>query len=169
MSTPSTFEVIPVAALVDRVRELHKARCRLVQIGATRLPERVELNYSFDDNGRLLNLRLELPSENPRVPSISAVYWCAFIYENEIHDLFKVDVDGMAIDFQGKFYQTSVKFPFGSLRPPVVKPATPVAAPTAAPAAAGLGATSAAASAAPPSLAAAPAATAPVAVSGLAS
>jgi ech hydrogenase subunit D len=110
------------------VHRLHKEHCRLVQIGATRLPDHVELNYSFDRDGQLLNLRLLLPSENPRVPSISSIYWCAFIYENEIHDLFKVQVDGMAIDFEGKFYQTAVKYPFGSSRPPVAKPAPAPAA-----------------------------------------
>ena len=69
-----------------------------------------------------------------RIPSISSIYWCAFLYENEIHDLFNVQVDGIAVDFHGHLYETAVKFPFGSTKPPVAKPAPPVA--PAAPAAA---------------------------------
>lgn len=124
MSDRSTFEIIPVGMLLERVGSLHKQNCRLVQIGATRLPEQIELNYSFEREGKLVNLRLQLPPENTRIPSISSIYWCAFIYENEIHDLFKIDVDGMAVDFKGNFYQTAVKYPFGSTKAPVAKPAT---------------------------------------------
>jgi ech hydrogenase subunit D len=70
------------------------------------------------------------------VPSISSIYWCAFLYENELHDLFNVQVDGMAVDFHGHLYETAVKFPFGSTKAPIVKPApaastaAPVAPPT---------------------------------------
>ena len=42
-----------------------------------------------------------------------------------MHDLFNVQVDGMAVDFQGNLYKTTVKFPFGSTKAPVVKPAPP--------------------------------------------
>jgi ech hydrogenase subunit D len=129
MSDPTRFEIIPVTALLDRVGRLHAEHCRLVQIGATCLPTQLELNYSFDRNGELLNLRVFLPAASPQVPSISAIYWCAFIYENELHDLFGLQVAGMAVDFQGKFYQTAVKYPFGSTRPPSNRPAVATPAP----------------------------------------
>jgi ech hydrogenase subunit D len=92
-------------------------------MGATRLPEHVELTYSFDRDLRLVNLRLQVPAAEARIPSISSIYWCAFLYENELHDLFNVQVDGMAVDFHGHLYETAVKFPFGSTKAPVVKPA----------------------------------------------
>jgi ech hydrogenase subunit D len=126
----STFEPITVASLQDRVRELRKQGFRLVQIGATRLPEQVELTYSFDLEQRLVNLRLFLPADQANVPSISSIYWCAFLYENEIHDLFNVQVDGMAVDFHGTLYTTAVKYPFGSVKAPPAKTA-PTAAPKA--------------------------------------
>ncbi|MCK7507946.1 MAG: NADH-quinone oxidoreductase subunit C [Desulfobacterales bacterium] len=46
------------------------------------------------------------------VPSISGVYLGAFIYENEIHDLYGIHVTGINIDFKGTFYKTAVKYPF---------------------------------------------------------
>jgi ech hydrogenase subunit D len=128
-----TFQTIPPQALLERVGELRKQGYRLVQIGATRLPEHVELTYSFDLESRLTNLRFQVLAEGARVPSISSIYWCAFLYENELHDLFNVQVDGMAVDFHGHLYETAVKFPFGSTKAPIVKPAP--AASTAAPAA----------------------------------
>ena len=114
---------------------MRKEGYRLVQIGATRLPEHVELTYSFDRDLRLANLRLQVPAAEARVPSISSIYWCAFLYENEMHDLFNVQVEGMAVDFHGHLYETAVKFPFGSTKAPVAKPApAAAAAPSPAPA-----------------------------------
>jgi ech hydrogenase subunit D len=95
----------------------------------------VELTYSFDRESRLTNLRFQVLAEGARLPSITSIYWCAFLYENELHDLFNVQVDGMAVDFHGHLYETNVKFPFGSTKAPVVK-AAPTAAPSPAPAAA---------------------------------
>jgi ech hydrogenase subunit D len=127
------LETIQLQALLERVGQLRKQGYRLVQIGATRLPEHVELTYSFDLEGSLTNLRLQVLAEGARLPSISSIYWCAFLYENEIHDLFNVQVDGMAVDFHGHLYETTVKFPFGSTKAPAAKSATAV--PTAPPAA----------------------------------
>jgi ech hydrogenase subunit D len=119
-TTPEqTFEVIPTDALLDKVSSLRKEGYRLVQIGATRLPESVELTYSFDREHRLVNLRLQVSATEARVPSITSIYWAAFLYENELHDLFNVQVDGMAVDFHGHLYETAVKFPFGSTKAPV--------------------------------------------------
>jgi ech hydrogenase subunit D len=128
MSPEQTFEIITAEVLLDRVQALRQAGYRLVQIGATRLPEQVELTYSFDRDGRLANLRLQVPATAPRLPSISPIYWCAFLYENELHDLFGLQVDNLAVDFHGNLYKTTVKFPFGSTKPPVAK-AQPKAAP----------------------------------------
>ncbi|MGA3007003.1 MAG: NADH-quinone oxidoreductase subunit C [Opitutaceae bacterium] len=126
------IELITVDTLLDIVRVKREQGHRLVQISATRLPAGVELTYSFDLNSQLTNLRLTLPGETPHLPSASAIYFCAVLYENEIHDLFNVQVDGMVADFKGNFYKTSVKFPFGSIKAPCVAPASQPATPAAA-------------------------------------
>lgn len=126
------IEVITVDALRARVTAKRQEGQRLVQISATRLPEHVELTYSFDLNRQLTNLRLLLPGKDTCLPSISAIYGCAILYENEIHDLFDVQVDGLTVDFKGNFYKTKVKFPFGNLNTPCgVAKATNTATPCA--------------------------------------
>ncbi len=125
----TSFEVIELGRLLERVRSFHSEGWRLVQIGATRLPEQVELTYSFDRESRLVNLRVLLPPMDATLPSISSIYWAAFLYENELHDLFNIRVEGMAVDFGGKFYTTAVKHPFGSVKAPAsaaLKPAAVV-------------------------------------------
>lgn len=113
-----TFEAITRDLLLERVRALKSEGHRLVQIGATRLADELQLTYSFDREGQLLSLRLQLPATDANVPSITSIFWGAFLYENELHDLFGVDVQGIAVDFHGTLYLTTVKFPFGSTKAP---------------------------------------------------
>jgi ech hydrogenase subunit D len=136
MTQIPALELIAPEQLLQRVGELRRQGYRLVQVSATRLPDQLELTYSFDLEYRLVNLRLQLAASGPRVTSISSIYWCAFLYENEIHDLFGLQVDGLAVDFHGKLYQTATPFPFLPARPPTpapAAPATPAGASTASP------------------------------------
>jgi ech hydrogenase subunit D len=122
------IELITIDALLEKVRAKKAQDCRLVQISATHLPGQIELTYSFDLNSQLSNLRLLLAGEAPHLPSISSIYLCAVLYENEIHDLFGVQVEGMAIDFKGKFYRTAIKYPFATAKLPCASSATVPAA-----------------------------------------
>ena len=124
---------LTVDALHDKVKELSEQGNRLVQIGATTLKDTFEVNYSFDREGKFQTLRVQIPGQAPQLPSVSDIYWCAFLYENEMHDLFGIQVTGNVLDFKGKFYQTAVKFPFAcapSAPTPAVNPSA--AAPSAA-------------------------------------
>lgn len=76
--------------------------------------QRFEIIYSFDQNFVLSHLRLSLAADD-HVPSISGIYDMAFLYENEIHDLFGIHIDNMSLDFQGTFYQKQVARPFCSV------------------------------------------------------
>jgi ech hydrogenase subunit D len=122
-----SLELIAVDALLEKVQAMHKQAYRLVQISATRLPDQLELTYSFALDGRVAQFRLHLAESAFRVPSISSIYWCAFLYENEMHDLFNLSVEGMAVDFKGTLYKTAIKFPFGSTKAPSVEAVTATA------------------------------------------
>jgi ech hydrogenase subunit D len=122
-----SLELIHVDALLAKVQSMRQQGYRLIQISATRLPDRLELTYSFALDGRVAQFRLHLADGEFRVPSISPIYWCAFLYENEMHDLFSLEVQGMAVDFKGTLYKTAIKYPFGSTKPPGPKPGTATA------------------------------------------
>ncbi len=129
MKTNQTLEVIALNTLVERVRAIRARTARLVQIGATALPGQFELTYSFDIEDNLLSLRVQVPTEDARVPSISSIYGCAILYENEMHDLFHIKVEGMTVDFHGNLYNTTVKYAFGQVKAPSPKPQPAVAPP----------------------------------------
>jgi len=116
MTEEQTIVPIKPEELVGRVTELNKAGYRLVQICATKT-DNIELNYTFDNKYRFMDLKIALPSVEVEIPSISSVYWSAFLYENELKDLFNIKVKDIVIDYKGTFYKTSVKWPFNPPAP----------------------------------------------------
>jgi len=98
--------------LVGGTAALLASGYRLVQICCTTLADGYEMNYSFDRDYRFKNLRFTVkPGE--AVQSISCIYWNAFLYENEIHDLFGIPITNIVIDYRGTLYRTRVPTPFG--------------------------------------------------------
>jgi len=83
---------------------------RFVNICGSTVEEGVELIYTFAQGEPMENLRLVVPND-ARVRSISDLYLNSFYFENETHDLFGVQFDGIAIDFDGQFYTVSVPTP----------------------------------------------------------
>ena len=111
MSEPQETMPIVKNDLVGIVAQFFAEGYRLVQIGCSTLENGYEVNYSFDKEYRFKNLRITVaPGEE--LPSISAVYPNAFLYENEIHDLFGVIVKNINIDYGGTLYRTAIKTPF---------------------------------------------------------
>ena len=71
----------------------------------------VELTYSFGKNLEFKNLRATA-REGQIIPSISDICIGSFLYENEIHELFGVRIEGIVIDYKGTLYQTTKKRAF---------------------------------------------------------
>jgi ech hydrogenase subunit D len=107
-------EEIPLDELLERVQRMRVEGWRLAQVCCTRLTADQEVGYSFDREGRFVTLRVRLPLESPRLASISSFYWGAFLYENEMHDLFGIEVSGMAVDYHGQLYTTMVSVPYAA-------------------------------------------------------
>jgi ech hydrogenase subunit D len=118
---------VTVERLVPEIQALRTDGWRLVQIGVTVVGDTFEVNYSFDRELHFRNLRLTVSSTNARLPSVSGVYFCAFLYENEIHDLFGISFDGLALDFKGSFYKTAKQFPFANACAPAPAATQPTA------------------------------------------
>ena len=111
MSEPQ--EIIPIQkdTLLGAVSDLFARGYRMVQIGCTTLDNAYELNYSFDKDYHFKNLRVTAQRED-EIQSISVIYPNAFLYENEIHDLFGIKIKNMSVDYRGAFYRTAIKTPF---------------------------------------------------------
>jgi ech hydrogenase subunit D len=113
MEKMQSFFEIGTDTLKNMVWELKESGYRLVQMSCT-AGDGYEILYSFDKDYTLVNLRVRLGSGGTAVPSISGIFWNAFAYENEIHDLFGIQVNDMVLDFKGKFYRLKTKTPWAS-------------------------------------------------------
>jgi len=97
--------------LLGRVADFHFQGYRLVQICCTPFEDAIEVNYSFDLNYSFTNLRLSVkPGEE--IQSISIIYRSAFVYENEMRELFGLNIKNIVVDYQGHFYRTAMPTPF---------------------------------------------------------
>jgi ech hydrogenase subunit D len=106
-----TIIPISIGDVVAKAEEAKKAGHRLVQVGCTNIGDDFEIIYVYDKDYRMLSYRITVKHDQT-IPSISGVYWGAFVYENEIHDLYGLHVSGINIDFKGTFYKTAIKHPF---------------------------------------------------------
>lgn len=108
------MEIVVVADLLKRAAELKNSGWRLVQACATTLAETFEVTYSFDLDYKLLNLRVMVPKAGAQLPSLTPSFPAAFTYENEFKDLFGIQVEGLAPDFEGQFYRKTQVAPFAT-------------------------------------------------------
>jgi hypothetical protein len=70
-----------------------------------------EIAWAFARGGEFETIREQISSTD-KVPSISDFFGAAFLYENEIRELFGIDVTGLGLDLGGQLYKTATKVPF---------------------------------------------------------
>jgi len=96
--------------LLNKALDMKNAGYRLAQACAVK-KDGVYLLYSFVKGDDLTTLRFKT-EEGDLVESVSWLYSYAFIYENEIKELFGVNIVNMNLDFNGNFYETKIKRAF---------------------------------------------------------
>ncbi|MBO6132804.1 MAG: NADH-quinone oxidoreductase subunit C [Lachnospiraceae bacterium] len=98
--------------LLNEVQVLRADKYRLVQQCARKTEEgNYELLYSFGKGYDAEHLKFQV-APGQSVQSISHIFPPAFLYENEIHDLFGIEIKDITLDFRGGLYRTAVKAPF---------------------------------------------------------
>lgn len=106
---------------IDGISEMAHARkadsWRFVQLMAVNTDEGIDLIYSFMKDGVLQNNKVEHVMKTDTIPSITDDFFAAFVFENEVHDLFGVDIRDIAIDFGGNFYALAQSEPMTIISP----------------------------------------------------
>ena len=99
--------------LLGEVMKFKNQQLRLSQICCAYSNEKIELSYSFanDDTNDYINLRIVMDKED-EVCSITEFYPYAFLYENEMKELFGVNVQMINLDYQNKLYRINEEAPF---------------------------------------------------------
>lgn len=105
--------IIEISAeeLLTTAMKKKREQYRLAQICSVYKEEKYELFYSFAKDYELVNYKV-IVEEKQQVPSITTVYEAAFLYENEIKELFGVNIDFISLDYGNKLYRISKETPF---------------------------------------------------------
>ena len=99
--------------LLGNVVAMKKNGLRLSQICCAYSNKKLELSYSFADDNTYdyINLRLVIDKDT-EVCSITELYPYAFLYENEMKELFGVNIMMMNMDYNQKLYRLHDEAPF---------------------------------------------------------
>lgn len=112
-SEPQHFETVQASDLLETAQKFRDDGYRFVQCAAMRVEGGVEMTYSFDKDLVLYNVHVAVP-DGVSIPSITPFFAAAFVFENETHELFGVDITGISVDFKGKFYTLAISTPMVS-------------------------------------------------------
>ena len=99
--------------LLGNVVAMKKNGLRLSQICSAFSNGKLELSYSFanDETYDYIILRIVI-DKNTEVCSITELYPYAFLYENEMKELFGVNIMMMNVDYNHKLYRLHDETPF---------------------------------------------------------
>lgn len=111
MTGSQTYEPVEKVNLFDVLWLYKQKGWRLAQISAT-TKESYDILYSIEKDYDMIHLRLDL-AQGESLDSITGIFPYAYLYENELKDLFGIDILGLSVDFEGNLYQFSTDAPFG--------------------------------------------------------
>ncbi|WP_027182882.1 NADH-quinone oxidoreductase subunit C [Desulfovibrio inopinatus] len=96
---------IALDALHNEVQTMWDNKYRLVTMTSVDLKDedKFDVLYHFDKDLSLKTFRVTVPKDTA-IPSISGIYFAAFLVENEIKDQFGVNFTDIALDFGCNLY-----------------------------------------------------------------
>ena len=99
-------EIIPITTgeFLMKVMEMKNDHYRLMQAHAVSVENGYELSYTFGKDYEWVSLRLVI-DENEEIPTVANVPQAAFLYENEMAELFGVKIRMKTEDYQDKLYR----------------------------------------------------------------
>ncbi|MGQ9674285.1 MAG: NADH-quinone oxidoreductase subunit C [Chloroflexota bacterium] len=98
-------ETVARGDLLGKVRELYEQKARFITATCLDLGDKLEVFYHFDKDLQMKHLRV-LVGKDEEVPSISGVYFCAFLVENEMQEMFGLKIGGLVLDYKGRLLLT---------------------------------------------------------------
>ncbi len=121
MAIKQNFRPIELSQLLEESKRLKEEGFRLAQLHPVlERDDSITLIYTFIKDANVVNLKVRgIQKGVTEVPSVTELFLTAFVFENEAHDLFGVNVVGNVLDFRGKFYAFAegVKAPMTIISP----------------------------------------------------
>ena len=94
-----------------KAHSLRNKGARLSQICSVRTKGGYDLFYSYVLGDLFKNYKVSI-AEDTEIESITAIFPNAFLYENEMSELFGIKIKYIALDYKNKLYDIAVETPF---------------------------------------------------------
>lgn len=117
MAFESKFVEMSADDILRIARDRKEQGWRFVQMMCTNTDDGIDVEYSYMKDGVLENYTVKGVQKGQQLPSITGEFLAAFVFENESHDLFGVDITDIAIDFKGRFYDLAMAEPMTVISP----------------------------------------------------
>lgn len=119
--------LIDKAELISTVQGLLDEKARFGTATCLDLGDKFEIIYHFapQESGEpLKHIRVKIAKDDT-IPSISSMYLCAALIENEIQELFNVQISDIALDWQKRFLRSKESLEAELLKPTPYEPKPP--------------------------------------------
>jgi len=119
--------LIEKADLISAVEKLLAEKARFGTATCLDLGDKFEIIYHFapqESAEPLKHIRVKIAKDDT-IPSISSMYLCAALIENEIQELFNVQISDIALDFQKRFLRSKESPEAELLKPTPYEPKPP--------------------------------------------
>ena len=125
--------IVDKAELILEVQGMLTQKARFGTATCLDLGDHFEVIYHFEFEDSVefaKNIRVSVSKEDT-LPSISNIYLCAALIENEIQDHFNIRISGLALDFKTRFLRAKESPEFALLKPTpyVLEPAIRISVP----------------------------------------
>ena len=105
------LNVISPDQITVKAHSLKKKGARLSQICSVRTKDGFDLLYSYVLDSEFINYKISI-TEDAEIESITAIFPNAFLYENEMSELFGINIKYISLDYKNKLYDIAVETPF---------------------------------------------------------
>lgn len=117
MAFEQSFSILDAKDLKSFAQNRKADGWRYVQTLAVNTESGIDVLYSFMKGALLENHTVKAVGKGDVLDSITDSYLEAFVWENEIHDLFGVSFKDIALDFEGTFYAVAQAEPMTIVSP----------------------------------------------------
>lgn len=105
------LKVLSPDQITIKAHSLKNKGYRLSQICSVRTKEGFDLLYSYVLDYTFKNYKISI-AEDAEIESITEIFPNAFLYENEMSELFGIKIKYISLDYKNKLYDIAVETPF---------------------------------------------------------
>lgn len=92
-------QTITSESVISEVMRMKNEGYRFVTMSSSPAEnETMDILYHFDKELKLVHLRMNIDPKD-KIPSVSGVYFCALLAENELQELAGLTFDGLVLDY----------------------------------------------------------------------